>query len=178
MRRWIRWLPLALALLVVAVAVVVRHLDDHGGPHAHGATASAEDHGSAVDHGAADHVGHEVPAAPDGPPLLEIMRDLERDLAAVSSAIWREDGPGLAAAAGRVADHPRVGLDERTRIQAKLGTDFGRFAAADHAVHETALRLVAAAESGEIAAVLDAKAELDRGCVSCHQQFRERLVGR
>lgn len=114
--------------------------------------------------------------APDGPTLRALMLDLEAQMSAMSAALYRDDLPAVAKAAGIIADHPRVSTEERVRIQGVLKEDFGKFAAADHTTHGAAAKLAKAAEAKDIEGVLAGLDTLQRSCISCHQTFRPRLV--
>jgi cytochrome c556 len=116
----------------------------------------------------------EVEAADPGL-LRSIMVDLGGDMSDISRGLWLEDWPTVAAAAAAIAEHPRVSDTERARIQGALGVNFADFIQSDRRVHDTAVRLSAAAAAGELTATLDQLAELQVSCVACHEAFRERL---
>jgi len=107
--------------------------------------------------------------------LRSIMVGLGADMNEISRGLWLEDLAIVEAAARAIAEHPHVGDGERTRIQGVLGTSFAEFIQGDHRVHETAVRLAAAASDREMSTVLGELAELQAGCVDCHQDFRARL---
>ena len=107
--------------------------------------------------------------------LLTIMIDLGNNMAGISAALWRDDLATVARAAGTIADHPHVSTAERERIQASLGERFPDFVKGDHRVHESALRLAEHAAAGDTGALLGELAELQSGCVACHDAFRDEL---
>lgn len=117
-----------------------------------------------------------APAAAS-PTLLAIMQQLQHDMTRAQQALWVEHFDGLAEAAGAVADHPPVSPEERARIQGVLGPDFPAFAQGDRRVHEAAVELREAAAARDTAAVLEALAAVQEGCVSCHAAFRVRVRG-
>jgi len=112
---------------------------------------------------------------PDPGRLRSIMIGLGANMDEVSRGLWLEDLAIVESAARAIAEHPHVSDTERTRIQGVLGPDFARFVQGDRRVHGTAVRLAAAAAAGEWASTLDELAELQAGCVACHQDFRSRL---
>jgi hypothetical protein len=113
---------------------------------------------------------------PDQLPLPEIMRDLERDMAAIGSALWMEDFPAVTAAARRVADHPSTSVEYRQAIQEELGGDFPTFVEYDQKVHFAALLLAERAEaSAPISELLELQHAVAQGCIGCHAGFRSRL---
>ena len=112
---------------------------------------------------------------PDPGLLRFIMVGLGADMNEISRGLGLEDLAIVEIAARAIAEHPHASDTERTRIQGILGPDFARFVQGDRRVHGTAVRLSAAAAAGEWASTLDELAELQAGCVACHQDFRARL---
>jgi cytochrome c556 len=106
-------------------------------------------------------------------PLRSLMTELGQDMSRISDGIWREDFEMIAAAAERIAHHPRVPVHEREVIQETLVERFPAFVAFDHSVHDTAARLAEAAQQGNMSAVLERADRLTHGCVACHTAFRE-----
>lgn len=108
-------------------------------------------------------------------PLVVIMRQLSSDLTAFSNALWLEDYEEMTARAASIADHPGMTVQEVQRIQTELGPEMAAFLEADDAVHQASVRMHEAARDQQLDAILDNLAEVQRGCVACHTQFRERL---
>lgn len=108
--------------------------------------------------------------------LATVMDGLRADMARLSEALWRGDYLAVAEAAQAVGDHPQVGAEERLRVQSTLGDEFPDFAAADRHVHDVAMTLRDAARRQDTTVVLGALSELQRGCIACHGEFRERLA--
>ncbi|GMV04640.1 MAG: hypothetical protein AMXMBFR53_09200 [Gemmatimonadota bacterium] len=111
------------------------------------------------------------------PTLVDIMRGLDADMAAVAHGLWTADVPAIAAAARKVADHPKVTPETAAAIQSALGAEFGDFAAYDHQVHDAATRLSEIAQDGEgqLDVLLAGYQGIQEGCVACHTQFRARV---
>lgn len=112
---------------------------------------------------------------PDPGQLLTIMIDLGRDMNAISDALWRDDLATVATAARAIAEHPHVSASERERIQSVLGDNFPDFVKGDQRVHQSAVRLAEAAAASDMGAALEELAELQSGCVACHDGFRDVL---
>lgn len=93
----------------------------------------------------------------------------------VAHGVWVADFDTIAGGAQAVADHPRVGPDERARILEILGPGGVGFRQADLAVHNTAVELTERARARDMPGVLDALARLQQGCVACHTGYRETL---
>lgn len=108
--------------------------------------------------------------------LKTIMIGLGTDMASVQSGLWIDDFERIAENAMKVANHPEVTSDEKARIMETLGNDFGAFVAMDKAAHHGALKLAEAAETKNATNTLEALASLQTNCVSCHSQFRSKLV--
>jgi hypothetical protein len=108
--------------------------------------------------------------------LRGIMVQLGADLQAVTDAIAREDWPRVADIAPRIGDHPEPPGDEKARILQFLGADAGRFRGFDEATHHASEALREAAARGDGAAVIAAFADVQRGCLGCHEQFRKPFI--
>lgn len=123
------------------------------------------------------HADHGAPAPGAAVlPLKETMRGLEADMTGVLGALWIDDASGVAAAARRVADHPRVPPEEMALIQGTLGEAFAAFVGFDQAVHGAAVSLSERAAAGAPAAELLAEVtRIQEGCVGCHTAFRPRV---
>jgi hypothetical protein len=162
------WRLLAGSALLLTLACQRPEPEDTSGQHPVG---SGQEAGDPVDEHATDHGagGHETLT------LRAIMQQLSADLAGFSHALWLEDGAAMTARAGAIADHAHMTPDEVQRIRAELGPELDDFEAADDAVHQSAIRLRAAAGAGHMEEVLQALHQVQRGCVSCHTRFRERL---
>ena len=132
---------------------------------------------AAVDTAADADAAHDhAPAAPGGgQTLLVIMQKLGSDMAALTHGIMTEDTALVARSAADVAAHPDIAPGELARIQAELGTAMAEFERLDAVVHEASVALHDAARTGDMDAVLSRLHEVQRGCVACHTQFRERL---
>lgn len=122
-----------------------------------------------ADHAADAETGHEEMA------LLPIMRQLAEDMAAMQSALWLEDFATVERHASAIADHAHISAEEVARIQTALGAEMPQFESFDAAVHDAAVQMHEAARERDTDAVLDRLAEVQRGCVACHERFRERL---
>jgi hypothetical protein len=140
---------------------------------------SANDTGAAVEaeHPPADHAaGHaEAHATGDALPLRPIMQQLAADLSAFSYALWVEDYDQMTARSAAMADHPHIAPEEIQRIQAELGAEMADFEEADESVHRASVALHKAADARRLDDVLLRLDEVQRGCVSCHTRFRDRL---
>lgn len=109
--------------------------------------------------------------------LRSIMQEMRLDLQATVEAISLEDWERVAAIAPRIADHRRPSADERTQILALLGPEAIRFKGADDAVHDAAETMGTAAGRKDGPAVIAAFAAAQNACLSCHQAFRQKIVG-
>lgn len=132
-----------------------------------GAVSGGETHAHAEGH----HHGSGDPM-----PMIAIMRQLSVDLANLTHALWLEDFDAMRESSAAIAHHPPIAADDVARMQGILGAEWAGFEEADHAVHEGAEELHKAVESGDLDAVLDRLASLQRGCVACHTSWRDRLL--
>ena len=107
--------------------------------------------------------------------LLVIMQRLGTRMSALTYGLMTDDGRMVATSAAAIAEHAPIAPDDLARIQRGLGADMAEFERLDAAVHEGSVRLHEAAAAGRTADVLTRLNEVQRGCVACHSQFRERL---
>lgn len=114
----------------------------------------------------------EVPAGQAQPTLVEIMQQLETDMERVAHGVWVADFDSIAVGAQAIADHPKVGPEERAQIMEVLGERASGFRQADMLVHNTAVELTEQARAEQMGGVLDALTRLQAGCVSCHTGYR------
>lgn len=108
--------------------------------------------------------------------LRKVMQELGGNLAAITESISREDWQRVAHIAPLIADHPKPPMGERAQILALLGADMGRFKAYDGQTHQTAEALAEAAQKGDGEAVITVFAELQRSCLGCHENFRQKII--
>ena len=103
------------------------------------------------------------------------MQRLGSSMNALTYALMTDDYATVEASAAAIARHAPISPAELERIRTTLGADMAQFEALDLAVHEASVRLheTAAERRGE--AIVGQLAEVQRGCVGCHSQFRERL---
>ncbi len=81
----------------------------------------------------------------------------------------------MVARAGSIAGHANLLPSEVERIKGILGAEMPAFEAADERVHVGADRLHDIAKSGTPVEIARQLGEVQRDCVACHSQFRERL---
>ena len=103
------------------------------------------------------------------------MAGLERDAAALSRGLWREDFGTIAEAAASIAGHPAIPAAEGEQIVGVLGAEMEGFQALDQTVHDLAQLIGERATDGDLQGIVAADADLRRACVQCHDDFRDRL---
>ena len=123
----------------------------------------------------ADHSDTAPHHADSGEALLPIMQRLGSSMTALTYALMTDDFETVESSAAAIAAHAPISAEELERIRTTLGADMAQFEAFDGAVHEASVRLHAAARERRGEAIVGELAEVQRGCVACHAQFRERL---
>jgi cytochrome c556 len=108
--------------------------------------------------------------------LRDVMNRLGQDMQATTGAISKENWTQVAALAPKIANHAEPPMVEKARILLWLGTDAGKFRGFDEQVHKAAAAMGDAAERGDGQAVITAFAEVQQGCLGCHQSFRRPFV--
>lgn len=132
-------------------------------------SASAQQ--ASTDHAAAGHA-----AADGGEALLPIMQRLGGEMTALTYALMTDDYDAVTRSAAAIAEHAPISAEELERIHRVLGPEMATFEAVDESVHVASVRLHDAAKARQLDQVVDRLSEVQRGCVSCHVQFRERLL--
>jgi len=105
--------------------------------------------------------------------LRKIMQDLGRNMQSITDGISREDWEKVRIIAPLIADHPQPSLTEKFRILSFFGTDATKFKGYDEKVHQAAQALKQAAARNDGQSVIAAFAELQNGCLACHQNLRK-----
>ncbi len=108
--------------------------------------------------------------------LRQIMRDLGKNMQAATDSISHEDWARVAAIARAIADHPQPPISEKLRILAYIGSNVPRFRAFDGQTHDAANSMANAAARKDGAGVIAAFADIQSGCLACHQTFRKAFV--
>lgn len=166
--------------LVLVLAAGCQQSSDRGAAAADSTAASAPHSGvadagehagdeSAAGHAATDHANAE------GLPLLPIMQRLGSEMTALTHALMTDDYETVTRSAAAIATHVPISTEELQRIRRVLGAEMAAFEAVDESVHVASVRLHEAAQARELGVVVDRLGDVQRGCVSCHVQFRERL---
>lgn len=138
------------------------------------ADSASHDAHDAAQGASADNV-HAHAGTGEPRPLLPIMQQLGTDMIALTHALMTDSTVLVAHAAEAIAHHPPIAQDDIARIQATLGEEMAEFERLDEEVHEASVRLHEAAQGGSSERVLTLLNEVQRGCVACHAQFRDRL---
>ena len=108
--------------------------------------------------------------------LRRIMRELGKDMQAVTDGISREDWERIAKTAPKIAEHRQPPFAEKMRILAFAGSSSGRFKRFDEQTHQAAKDLEQAARRSDGQAVIASFATLQNSCLACHQDFRKPFV--
>lgn len=160
----------AIALLVLTSACS-QSASDGQADAAHADTTHAAGGAAAAGHTAAGHA-----ASSGGQALLPIMQKLGSEMSALTYALMKSDYPTVEQRAAAIAEHAPISAEELERIRTVLGPEMAKFEAVDESVHVASVHLHDAARSRQPGQVVERLGEVQRGCVSCHTQFRQRLV--
>ena len=124
---------------------------------------------------AGESAAHGHSSSDSGMTLLAIMQRLGGNMASLTHGIMTQDTQAVRQQATAIAEHAPIATTDLARIKETLGGDMPAFEAVDESVHVAAGALSDAARAGEFQTVLSRLNEVQRGCVSCHTQFRDRL---
>jgi cytochrome c556 len=161
-------MPVTVVLIAAAMVVACSRpsRDARSGDSAR-AAAAIPDHSM---HGAA---GDSSAAAPEA--LRPIMQRLAVEMAGLGGALWMENYDEMTARSAAIAGHAEISSEELQRVKRILGRETPAFDSLDMQVHLAAERMHAAAQMKDMNAFLTAYSDVQRGCTSCHTQFRARL---
>lgn len=164
--------PVGLAVMLLAASAC--------GPATHDSTEEPDSATSPAPAATAVHAGesaaHGHPASADsGMTLLAIMQRLGGNMTALTHGLMTQDTASVRLQAAAIAEHAPIAASDLERIKRALGADIAAFDAVDESVHVAAVALRDAAQAGRTNDILRRLHEVQRGCVSCHAQFRERL---
>ena len=166
-------LPAAFLLIVAACGPSSdRAGDAHDAGRDSATRAAGSDTGA---HAAEGHAATGHAAGEGGLALLPIMQTLGSEMNALTYALMTDDHEAVARSAAAIAEHAPISAGELERIRAELGAEMAAFEAVDESVHVASVRLHEAARAHRLPLVVERLGEVQRGCVSCHTQFRERL---
>ena len=118
--------------------------------------------------------GHGAPTE-DGQALLPIMQKLGSEMTTLTYALMTDDYETVTRSAAAIAEHAPISAEELERIHTELGGDMAAFEAVDESVHVASVRLHEAAQARQRGLIVERLGNVQRGCVSCHTQFRELL---
>lgn len=103
--------------------------------------------------------------------MVKLAQDMDR----IATGLWYEDYDLIEQGARGIAQHPKIPPAQIAKIKKVLGNQFETFVHYDKRVHSLASKLVEAAEARNWSGVLNTHEQLQRGCMSCHTAFRDRV---
>ena len=115
-----------------------------------------------------------LPIAAEQPlTLKDVMQALNTNMQEATHGIIMEDYDLIAKSARSIAEHPTPDATVLKKVVAHLGEDMPKFKGFDQQVHDTALELEKAAMEQNKEAVFNHHNQIIRGCVGCHQAYRD-----
>ena len=174
MPSWKQFPVVLAAVLISAGACGPGSHDEPDVPDSATSGATAAD-AHAVDTHEGESAAHGHSSSDSGMTLLAIMQRLGGNMASLTHGIMTQDTLAVRQQATAIAEHAPIATADLARIKETLGGDMPAFEAVDESVHVAAGALSDAARAGEFQTVLSRLNEVQRGCVSCHTQFRDRL---
>lgn len=108
--------------------------------------------------------------------LREIMQGLRDNYVQIADGLLTENFDLIAYGASGIAGHPKIATDQVKLVAAELGADMPSFKQLDRRVHELAVAIKAAAETGNRDAALGSYQQMTESCVACHAVYKERVA--
>ncbi|MEX2584838.1 MAG: hypothetical protein WD315_00500 [Balneolaceae bacterium] len=116
------------------------------------------------------------PGNEQSPDLPTIMRLLSADIQLINEGIYTENYNLIEQGAAAINEHPPLSEETRSLLQETLGNRMQAFGQYDKLVHDTADSLRNVAQHQDMGRVLEQYQIIQRGCVSCHEVFRNEIV--
>lgn len=107
--------------------------------------------------------------------LKDVMKGLNTNLQEASYGIIMEDYDLVAKSAQAIAEHPTPAPEVLKKVADHLGAEMPKFKGFDLQVHDTALKLKAAAIEHDKEELINQHSAIVRGCVGCHQSYRNAI---
>ena len=111
----------------------------------------------------------------EGQALLPIMQRVGNNMMTLTHALMTDDYETVERSATAIAEHVPISTAELERVRSVLTSEMRTFEAMDESVHVASVRLRDAARERRLDLVVERLGDVQRGCVSCHTQFRQRL---
>ncbi|MBK9159958.1 MAG: cytochrome c [Nitrosomonadales bacterium] len=108
--------------------------------------------------------------------LQKVMKELGKNMQAITDGIAREDWELVAKTAPHIAAHPQPPMAEKMRIMSFMGSEMSKFKALDAETHKAAHGLEHAAHEKDGQKVIAAFQQVQTTCLNCHQTFRSKFV--
>jgi cytochrome c556 len=108
--------------------------------------------------------------------LQKIMKDLGKNMQAITDGISRGDWELVEKTAPLIADHPKPPFGEKLRILGFVGTNMNKYKEYDGETHDQAQAVGKAAKARDGQGVILAFQKLQTGCYNCHSEFRKPFV--
>ncbi|SMO88780.1 cytochrome c [Fodinibius sediminis] len=113
----------------------------------------------------------------DTQPIKTIMQRLMMDMQTIEVGIWNENYDTIWSGANNIVNHPKIPLGQRKEIAGILGKKMKAFVALDKQVHNHADSLAQDAKAKNMNEILKHYSIIQQGCVSCHANFRTKIIG-
>jgi len=163
-----------LAVVCLVAVGCERGPEEQGGGAVQPADTAARRDTLAANTPGQEDAAHRRPGEPA--PLLAIMRQLNADMQALTTALMMDDREGVVGSAAAIANHAPMAHDDVERIRRELGPEMADFERIDEEVHDASLQLSEIAVTGQMYEVIDRLADVQRGCIACHTLYRTELT--
>ncbi len=116
------------------------------------------------------------PEKEDSLDLQTIMRLIYMDIQTINEGIYTENFALIEQGAAAINEHPPLSDETTALVKKTLGDRMPAFGQYDKLVHDTADSLKNAAANHNMENVLGKYQIIQKGCVSCHQSFRNEIT--
>ncbi|PCJ95212.1 MAG: hypothetical protein COA45_12245 [Zetaproteobacteria bacterium] len=104
--------------------------------------------------------------------IIEIMRNMNKNMHKLTNAIIIEDYPTITLSAHDIANHPGIDTQDLHHLFERLGPRKEDFILCDNAVHNLAIDISKAGEQENIDLVLEKYSAMIAKIVQCHREYK------
>lgn len=108
--------------------------------------------------------------------LRTIMKEMGDRVEKITHGINTGDFELIEKNALLIAEHEKPPMIERMKILSFLKSESSNFKSSDAKVHDEAVKLAEAAKKKDYDAILLSFADVMKGCVNCHSNYRQKIV--
>ena len=105
-------------------------------------------------------------------PIIQIMQNMNENLANLSKAIMLDDYATITLSAYKIANHPPISKEDIDALFKRLGEKKKDFIACDTSVHNLPVDIAKAGKKQDMPVILEAYSSMINKAAECHKNYR------